>query len=46
MGGTVYYTLEQLRSGDPEAYAVVKAWLDTGACTDRWVIVIDGERVC
>lgn len=45
-GGMVYYSLEQLRSGDPEAYGVVKAWLDTGACTDGWVIVIDGERVC
>jgi hypothetical protein len=45
-GGEVYYSLEALRGGDPEAYAVVKTYLDTGACTDGWVIVIDGERVC
>jgi hypothetical protein len=45
-GGTVYHSLDALQSGDPQAFAVVKAWLDTGACTDGWVIIIDGERVC
>jgi hypothetical protein len=45
-GGTVYYSLGALQSGDPEAYAIVKNYLDTGACTDGWVIVIDGVRVC
>jgi uncharacterized protein YdbL (DUF1318 family) len=45
-GGTVYNSLGALQKGDPEAYAVVKAYLDSGTCTDGWVIVIDGVRVC
>ena len=45
-GGQVYYSLAQLQVSDPEAYGVLKGWLDTGVCTDGWVIVIDGQRVC
>jgi len=45
-GGTVYSSLDALRTGDPEAYAVVKSYLDSGTCSGGWVIVIDGVRVC
>lgn len=45
-GGPVYRSLEELRIADPEAYGVVKAWLDTATCTAGWVIIVDGERVC
>ncbi|HEX6750861.1 MAG TPA: hypothetical protein VF092_26475 [Longimicrobium sp.] len=45
-GGEVYHSLDALRSGDPAAYAVVRSYLDTGNCTEGWVIVIDGVRVC
>ena len=45
-GGQVYHSLNELQSGDPDAYAVVKAWLDTAVCSGGWVIVIDGVRVC
>ena len=42
----MYYSLEALQMWDPEAYAVVKAYAETNTCTDGWVIVIDGVRVC
>ncbi|HEX8245035.1 MAG TPA: hypothetical protein VF541_16110 [Longimicrobium sp.] len=45
-GGQVYYSLVELQMWDPEAYAVVKTYAETGTCTDGWVIVIDGVRVC
>lgn len=32
--------------GDSEAIRVLQNFLDTGNCTEGWVIVIDGERVC
>ena len=45
-GGEMYYSLAELQMRDPEAYAVVNAYAETGTCTDGWVIVIDGVRVC
>jgi hypothetical protein len=42
----MYYSLAALQMWDPKAYAVVKAYAETGTCTDGWVIVIDGVRVC
>ncbi|HEX8903691.1 MAG TPA: hypothetical protein VF771_02475 [Longimicrobiaceae bacterium] len=43
---TVFYSLAELRDADYDAYLAVKRWLELGECTEGWVIVIDGERVC
>ena len=45
-GGDMYYDLDDLRSGDPDAYNAVKTWMETGKCTVGWVIFVDGVRVC
>lgn len=45
-GGDMYYDLDDLRGGDPDAYDAVKTWLETGKCTVGWVIFVDGVRVC
>jgi hypothetical protein len=31
---------------DSEAAQVVQTYLEDGTCTDGWVIIVDGERVC
>lgn len=45
-GGVVYYSLSDLQAGDPEAYKVIMTYINDGTCTDGWVVVIDGDRVC
>jgi hypothetical protein len=42
----MYYDLDDLRDGDPDAYDAVKTWMETGKCTVGWVIFVDGVRVC
>ena len=45
-GGTVYTSLDEVRGGDPAAYEALQAWLEDGTCSDGWVIIVDGKRVC
>lgn len=33
-------------TGDKEADAVIKHFLETGECSEGWVIIVDGVRVC
>ena len=46
-GGTLTWTPGgHVSTGDSDVDAVINKWLDTGQCTDGWVIVVDGVRVC
>jgi len=45
-GSAMYYTIGDLETMDAEAYAVLEKWLSTGACSEGWVIIVNGVREC
>ena len=47
LNGTLTWTPGgHVSTGDSEVDAVVNKWLDTGHCSEGWVIEVDGIRVC
>ena len=35
-----------IHTGDAEVDQVINDWLEHGECTEGWVIIVDGVRVC
>lgn len=44
--GTLTTTTNGVNTGDAEVDGVVNRWLDANQCTEGWVLIVDGVRVC